>query len=62
MLVAQFNSNKDGSFRVGLPSGRYTIEASERQGLGVLSPLPVVVRDSRFTYVKLFYDTSGGVR
>jgi hypothetical protein len=59
--VAEFRSGEDGSFEVELQPGRYVIEAVPNQGfVGRLQPTEVDVEESRFTRVRLFYDTGLG--
>jgi hypothetical protein len=59
--VAEFRSEEDGSFEVELEPGRYVIEAVPNQGfVGRLQPTEVDVEKSRFTRVRLFYDTGLG--
>lgn len=59
--VVEFRSDEDGSFEVELEPGRYVIEAVPNQGfVGRLQPTEVDVEESRFTPVRLFYDTGLG--
>jgi hypothetical protein len=60
-LVKEFQSDEDGSFEVDLEPGDYVIEAVPNQGfVGRLEPADVLVPDSGFATVRLFYDT--GIR
>ncbi|HYZ18135.1 MAG TPA: hypothetical protein VE615_01200 [Gaiellaceae bacterium] len=60
-LVKEFQSGEDGSFEVDLDPGAYVIEAVPNQGfVGRLEPADVVVPDSGFATVRLFYDTGIG--
>jgi hypothetical protein len=57
-LVKQFRSKEDGSFKVELAPGRYVIEPLPDQDFaGRLQPTEANVEESKFTPVRLFYDT-----
>lgn len=56
--VEEFSSDEDGSFEVGLEPGAYVIEPLPNQGfVGRMQPTDVVVPESGFARVRLFYDT-----
>src|SRR5439155_5540282 len=48
-VVKEFTSQEDGSFKVGLPPGKYILRAVDGKALGSLAPLPFLVRPARFT-------------
>jgi hypothetical protein len=58
-VVITFRSNSDGTFRVALQVGTYTLE-SAHSGLPFLKPLDVVVRPHAFTTVDVMFDS--GIR
>ncbi len=59
--VARTTTGEDGSFRVGVPAGRYVVQAMPVVGLlGTPSPQPVTVGASTPAVVSFSYDT--GIR
>jgi uncharacterized surface anchored protein len=59
--VAQAVTASDGSFRIDLPPGVYTVEAQAAAGLmGTAGPQTVTVTRGEVTVVQLAYDT--GIR
>jgi hypothetical protein len=57
--VAEVRSSDDGSFRVALPPGTYTVVA-KHVGPGGSKPVRVIVRSARFTRVVVRVDS--GIR
>lgn len=57
-VVARVQTGKDGRFTVRLDPGRYVLESS--QGLPLLKPVEVSVREHEFTDVTLRFDS--GIR
>ncbi len=59
--VARFTTDGSGLFRVALPPGEYTVQASPVQGLmGTPGPATVEVQAAAETWLELAYDT--GIR
>lgn len=60
MLVARFTTAQDGTFRIGLAPGTYTLSSDQAVIMGPLTPLQVTVTDQAFTTVELHFDS--GIR
>ena len=58
-IVTNIRSGANGSFRVTLPPGTYTI-ASARTGLPTLAPFDVAVKPHSFTTITVLFDS--GIR
>ncbi|MFL5681141.1 MAG: collagen binding domain-containing protein [Chloroflexota bacterium] len=60
-LVARVTSEPDGTYTIGLPPGRYVVEATQAEGLTrSTGPADVAVKANRQTVVDLVFDT--GIR
>ncbi len=59
-LVARFTTGKDGTFRINLAPGIYTVSSNQAIITGRLTPVPVTVMDQAFTTVELHFDS--GIR
>ena len=57
-LVALFTTAQDGTFRISLAPGTYTVSADQAVITGRLTPLPVTVTDQAFITVKLHFDSN----
>jgi len=58
--VATFSTATDGTFRVSLPPGRYTLSTSEEAVLPFLKPTEVTVVEGSYVHLQLDADT--GIR
>ena len=59
--VARFTTDGSGLFRIALPPGEYTVEASPVEGLmGTPGPATAEVQAAAETWLDLAYDT--GIR
>ncbi len=59
--AARFTTDGSGLFRVVLPQGDYTLEASQVEGfMGTPGPMPLTVTDGAETWLDVPYDT--GIR
>ena len=58
--VATFESGADGTFRVNLGPGAYTLEPQSPGALPFASPLDVEVRAGAYTHIDIQYDS--GIR
>lgn len=58
--VTAFESGADGTFRVNLDRGTYTLEPQSPNALPFASPLDVEVRAGAYTHVDIQYDS--GIR
>jgi Carboxypeptidase regulatory-like domain len=60
-LVARVSSEPDGTYTIGLPPGRYVVEATQPEGMNQSTgPAQVAVGANRQTIVDLVFDT--GIR
>ena len=59
-LVTRFTTGKDGTFRISLAPGTYTVASDQAVITGRLLPVPVTVTDQAFTTVELHFDS--GIR
>ena len=60
MVVGRVISARDGTFRLPLPAGNYSVRWLRSPAIGVLRPRTVVVLAGRFTILRLVIDT--GIR
>jgi hypothetical protein len=56
-FVKRFSSRSDGRYRVHLAAGRYLIENARSNRLPSLAPVPVTVREHRFTSISIQFDS-----
>ena len=59
-LVTRFKTAQDGTFKVNLAPGRYTVSSDQAVISGRIAPVPVTVMDQTFTTVELHLDS--GIR
>ena len=59
-LVTRFTTAQDGTFRISLAPGTYTVSSDQAVLSGRLTPVPVTVIDQAFTTVELHFDS--GIR
>ena len=59
-LVTRFTTAKDGTFRISLAPGTYTVSSDQAVITGRLTPVPVTVTDQAITTVELHFDS--GIR
>ena len=59
-LVTRFTTGKDGTFRISLAPGTYTVSSDQAVITGRLTPVPVTVTDQAFTMIELHFDS--GIR
>ena len=59
-MVATFQTGDDGSFRIPLPAGQYTLVSADKGSLPFLKPTPVTVVDGEYVRIQLNVDT--GIR
>jgi hypothetical protein len=58
--VTVFETGADGTFRISLPPGRYSLSAADPVALPFLRPTDVTVADGTYVWVELDVDT--GIR
>ncbi len=58
--VATFQTAADGTFRVALPPGRYTLSTADQPASPFLKPVEVTVIEGTYVQVQLAVDT--GIR
>ena len=59
-LVTRFTTGKDGTFRISLAPGTYTVSSDQAVLSGRLVPVPVTVTEQVFTTIELHFDS--GIR
>ena len=59
-IVARFTTGKDGTFRISLAPGTYTVSSDQAVITGRFTPAPVTVTDQAFTTIELHFDS--GIR
>ena len=59
-IVARFTTGKDGTFRISLAPGTYTVSSDQAVITGRFTPVPVTVTDQAFTTIELHFDS--GIR
>ncbi len=59
-LVTRFTTGQDGTFRISLAPGTYTVSSDQAVITGRLKPVPVTVADQAYTTIELHFDS--GIR
>lgn len=58
--VAQFQTDKQGRFRVNLAPGNYVLHPESPNGLPFAADTPFIVEENKFTQLEISYDS--GIR